>query len=817
MKSNRLLMFPALLASVMAMCAMQHASAKTQWTINQKAYDVDTLVYPHQVGPGVVFSKYDLPGMPLKVSVMEMDLKNKYIDFETCLGGDKGVSQENPLSMATRNDRPGHEVVGATNGDFYFYQNTLENGIPRSGQFRRDECVTNPVGRACFVLSDDRRPFIDRVDFAGTITYAGATVRLHTVNMQRLEWEDTGGNQINLYTNSYGSATEKCSGGSKVIIAPKSTPFKWYANSPETCVVEQIIADGEGVTAIPDGKAVLWAQGSCMSTLTSMKVGDELTINLGVDLRNQPGLLKNFKEVMGGSDNIIMQNGQLVDEWDERHPRTCIGFSADSSKVYFVVIDGRSTSSTGVTLSEAAGVFLGLGAVNAVNLDGGGSSCMVVNGEVVNTPSDGSLRAVGNGCLLISNAPVDDTIGQLAFSPRSYNVSISAKIKPAVWGYNKYGVLKNKDVQGVTFSCDEHLGHFTADGYFVASPTATAGNLYADYNGIKCSQRVVVYNAEKVLRDDSVTVDRNHKYEIRVLGKSGESNDLVDPSIINWTSADPAVCTVSAEGVIVPVANGRTMVTGVADGFNDSLVVRVENPATHVAGIESPVVVENWTVAQSGGKNRTVEALDNGLRIKFTGASSRVPYVKLTNKTLLWGLPDTVRIRFVQTEQIVKNVTLAVSTTEGKNVVRLSPMTDFVTGENVIDFPVDTFCDVTDCSQFPLKLAYVNFNMQSIKAGTEYTFDIPGLELVYGSGQSGVTTIKADAKPSSLAIYPNPAEAGSTVKLNCADCSANVYDTAGRLVRSVAVTGGTMSTAGLAKGIYVVRLSDGASARLVVK
>ncbi len=817
MKSNRLLMFPALLASVMAMCAMQHASAKTQWTINQKAYDVDTLVYPHQVGPGVVFSKYDLPGMPLKVSVMEMDLKNKYIDFETCLGGDKGVSQENPLSMATRNDRPGHEVVGATNGDFYFYQNTLENGIPRSGQFRRDECVTNPVGRACFVLSDDRRPFIDRVDFAGTITYAGATVRLHTVNMQRLEWEDTGGNQINLYTNSYGSATEKCSGGSKVIIAPKSTPFKWYANSPETCVVEQIIADGEGVTAIPDGKAVLWAQGSCMSTLTSMKVGDELTINLGVDLRNQPGLLKNFKEVMGGSDNIIMQNGQLVDEWDERHPRTCIGFSADSSKVYFVVIDGRSTSSTGVTLSEAAGVFLGLGAVNAVNLDGGGSSCMVVNGEVVNTPSDGSLRAVGNGCLLISNAPVDDTIGQLAFSPRSYNVSISAKIKPAVWGYNKYGVLKNKDVQGVTFSCDEHLGHFTADGYFVASPTATAGNLYADYNGIKCSQRVVVYNAEKVLRDDSVTVDRNHKYEIKVLGKSGESNDLVDPSIINWTSADPAVCTVSAEGVIVPVANGRTMVTGVADGFNDSLVVRVENPATHVAGIESPVVVENWTVAQSGGKNRTVEALDNGLRIKFTGASSRVPYVKLTNKTLLWGLPDTVRIRFVQTEQIVKNVTLAVSTTEGKNVVRLSPMTDFVTGENVIDFPVDTFCDVTDCSQFPLKLAYVNFNMQSIKAGTEYTFDIPGLELVYGSGQSGVTTIKADAKPSSLAIYPNPAEAGSTVKLNCADCSANVYDTAGRLVRSVAVTGGTMSTAGLAKGIYVVRLSDGASARLVVK
>ena len=495
-KPSKMLMIPALLASAVALSVMQPAFAKTQWTIKEKAYDVDTLVYPHQVGPGVTFAKYNLPDMPLLVSVMEMDLTNKYIDFETCLGGDKGVAQENPLSMATRNDRPGHEVVGATNGDFYFYQNTLENGIPRSGQFRRDECVTNPVGRACFVLSDDRKPYIDRVDFAGTINLGDTTVRLHTVNMQRLEWEDTEGNQINLYTNSYGSATENCSGGAKVVIAPKSTPFKWYANSPETCVVEQIIADGSGVTAIPDGKAVLWAQGSCMSTLTSMKVGDEITINLGVNLQSQPGLLKNFRELMGGSDNIIMQNGNLVDEWDERHPRTCIGVNADSTKVYLVVIDGRSTSSTGVTLGEAVGVFRGLGAAHAINLDGGGSSCMVVNGEVVNTPSDGSLRAVGNGCLLISNAPADDAIGQIAFEPRCYNISISAKMKPVVWGYNQYGVLKTKDLQNVTYSCDPQLGSINADGYFVASPTATAGNIYADYNGVKCTQRIVVYNAQ---------------------------------------------------------------------------------------------------------------------------------------------------------------------------------------------------------------------------------------------------------------------------------------------------------------------------------
>ena len=116
----------------LALVVLMPMQAKTQWTLAGNVYDVDTLVFPHLVGPGVMFAKYDLPAMPLKVSVMEMDLTNPYIDFETCKGGDKGVAQENPLSMATRNHRPGHEVVGATNGDFYFYTNGKWHSAKRS-------------------------------------------------------------------------------------------------------------------------------------------------------------------------------------------------------------------------------------------------------------------------------------------------------------------------------------------------------------------------------------------------------------------------------------------------------------------------------------------------------------------------------------------------------------------------------------------------------------------------------------------------------------------------------------------------------------
>ena len=69
------------------------------------------------------------------------------------------------------------------------------------------------------------------------------------------------------------------------------------------------------------------------------------------------------------------------------HPRTVIGQRADGT-VLFLVIDGRSTKSLGGTLKNVQDIMLQYGAVNAFNLDGGASTTMVYNGEIVNSPSD---------------------------------------------------------------------------------------------------------------------------------------------------------------------------------------------------------------------------------------------------------------------------------------------------------------------------------------------------------------------------------------------------------------------------------------------
>jgi exopolysaccharide biosynthesis protein len=72
-----------------------------------------------------------------------------------------------------------------------------------------------------------------------------------------------------------------------------------------------------------------------------------------------------------------------------KNPRTAFG-QAGPLHYVFVVVDGRTNASKGVTVLELANILLESGCYVAYNLDGGGSSCMWFNGAIVNTPSDGS-------------------------------------------------------------------------------------------------------------------------------------------------------------------------------------------------------------------------------------------------------------------------------------------------------------------------------------------------------------------------------------------------------------------------------------------
>lgn len=100
-------------------------------------------------------------------------------------------------------------------------------------------------------------------------------------------------------------------------------------------------------------------------------------------------------------DGVALQQNSgpgIMAHCSARHPRSMMGLSKDRRTLYLAVVDGRQAGvSRGMLCTEMAALMKGLGAYSAVELDGGGSSAMWVEGVgVVNRPSDGSERVVAN-------------------------------------------------------------------------------------------------------------------------------------------------------------------------------------------------------------------------------------------------------------------------------------------------------------------------------------------------------------------------------------------------------------------------------------
>lgn len=89
------------------------------------------------------------------------------------------------------------------------------------------------------------------------------------------------------------------------------------------------------------------------------------------------------------------------------NPRSAACMEADGTHMWLIVVDGRSSASNGMTCNEIRDLMLELGCYDGVMLDGGGSSTMVLDGAVLNDPSDGSLRTVSNHLAVIVHDSID--------------------------------------------------------------------------------------------------------------------------------------------------------------------------------------------------------------------------------------------------------------------------------------------------------------------------------------------------------------------------------------------------------------------------
>ena len=166
-----------------------------------------------------------------------------------------------------------------------------------------------------------------------------------------------------------------------------------------------IAVSNKGNMKIEPGTYVLSAHGTAKPYLAGIKPGDKITISESLSNNNADKM----ETVISGGP-LLLEKGVLNVRIEEekiaadiakgRAPRTALGLKKDGT-ILLLVVDGRSKASAGLTLYELAQYLKKLGAYDALNFDGGGSSEMVIKGKVMNNPSDGHERAVSMGLGLL--------------------------------------------------------------------------------------------------------------------------------------------------------------------------------------------------------------------------------------------------------------------------------------------------------------------------------------------------------------------------------------------------------------------------------
>ena len=144
---------------------------------------------------------------------------------------------------------------------------------------------------------------------------------------------------------------------------------------------------------------VLIGVGSAAAKLKTLKKGKRITLSKRIEGGKPTVAISGDRPLLTDGIRTVINNTIA-------HPRTAVGIDADGRKLLILVVDGRSQFSRGYTMVELADLMVALGAENAINLDGGGSSAMYTrNGSgamgIVNEPSDGSERTVANAFGLV--------------------------------------------------------------------------------------------------------------------------------------------------------------------------------------------------------------------------------------------------------------------------------------------------------------------------------------------------------------------------------------------------------------------------------
>lgn len=296
-------------------------------------------------------------GRPVRVNVVEINssLAGNMI-LKPALSSSENLKSRRTISTIAKNNN----AIVALNGTYFKPQ----TGVPLGTLMIDEKLYTGPIyDRVALGIFDDGYD-VARVQLNASIKSRNAEVKIDNINQPR-----TLSTHVIAYSTDWGSTSP---------VSPK------YGTQLAIDKEGNIIGASANPLKIPHGGYVIVGPKSRLQAFWGVK-------NVKIKISTTPEW-KNVRHIISGGPYLVRDGEVFVDMTAQklasiggRNPRSAIGYTSENNLI-LVAVDGREGSSIGMTLMELANFMKAVGCIGAINLDGGGSTVMYVNGQVVNKP-----------------------------------------------------------------------------------------------------------------------------------------------------------------------------------------------------------------------------------------------------------------------------------------------------------------------------------------------------------------------------------------------------------------------------------------------
>lgn len=310
-------------------------------------------------------------GKPVKINVIEIDrtLASKYEVKPALASSSDKLSNKRTITTIAKQTNS----IAAINGTFFKPQ----TGVPLGTLMIDGKVYTGPIyNRVAMGIFDDGFA-VARVELKAKLQAKGKTLKIDNINQPRIL-----SSYSLIYTKDWGER------------APVSPKYGYQIAIKDN----KIIQSSSNPLAIPEGGYVIVAPYRALEPFLSEK-------SVTVEISTNPEW-KNVKHIISGGPYLVKNSEVYVDMSAQRlsaiggkNPRSAIGYTKEN-RLVMVAVDGRENQSVGMTLVQLANFMKSIGCTNAINLDGGGSTVMYVNGQVVNNPAFKGGIAISNALVL---------------------------------------------------------------------------------------------------------------------------------------------------------------------------------------------------------------------------------------------------------------------------------------------------------------------------------------------------------------------------------------------------------------------------------